>query len=69
MGKKYKEGFTLIRTLLRRNLAAKAVRTRFHRNLVNVHGFTLIELLVDTNNIVTITSDNPENGVTVSLSR
>ena len=39
-------GFTLRRTRLRRNLAASAVRTWFHQNLVSVKGFTLIELLV-----------------------
>jgi len=41
------QGYTLIRTRLRWNLAADAGRTRLRRNLVNVYsGYTLIEILV-----------------------
>lgn len=42
------KGFTLIRTLLRKNLAFRRlnVRTWCRQDLVSVHGFTLIELLV-----------------------
>ena len=40
-------GFTLIRTLLRKNLQSNDKRTLLRKNLVNVQqGFTLIELLI-----------------------